>query len=58
MDSGTVNTKQEAGNEAADHSPNAHRQPPQGRSMKCRTLGRTGIEGGDVSLEDERPTGL
>jgi hypothetical protein len=28
------------------------------RSMKCRTLGRTGIEGGDVSLEDERPTGL
>jgi hypothetical protein len=26
--------------------------------MKYRTLGRTGIEGGDVSLDDERPTGL
>jgi hypothetical protein len=29
-----------------------------GRSMTYRTLGRTGIEGGDVSLDDERQTGL
>jgi predicted RNA binding protein YcfA (HicA-like mRNA interferase family) len=40
------------------HSPNAHRPPPRGRSMKYRMLGRTGIEGGDVALDDERPTGL
>jgi len=26
--------------------------------MKHRTLGRTGIEGGEVSLDDERQTGL
>jgi len=26
--------------------------------MKYRTLGRTGIEGGDVPLDDERPAGL
>jgi hypothetical protein len=42
----------------ADHSPNAHRPPPRGRSMKYRTLGRTGIEDGDMPLDDERPTGL
>ena len=41
-----------------DHSLNAHRPPPRGRSMKYRTLGRTGIEGGDVALDDERQTGL
>jgi hypothetical protein len=29
-----------------------------GRSMKHRTMGRTGIEGGEVSLEDERQTRL
>jgi hypothetical protein len=28
------------------------------RSMKYRTLGRTGIEDGDVPLDDERLTGL
>jgi hypothetical protein len=38
----------------ADHSPNA----AEGRSMKYRTLGRTGIEGGDVPLNDERQSGL
>ncbi|GAB2840902.1 hypothetical protein GCM10027176_50920 [Actinoallomurus bryophytorum] len=38
----------------ADHSPNAS----EGRSMKYRTLGRTGIEDGDVPLDDERRTGL
>jgi len=26
--------------------------------MKYRTLGRTGIEGGEVSLDNERQTGL
>jgi len=26
--------------------------------MKYRTLGRTGIEDGDVALDDERQTGL
>jgi hypothetical protein len=41
-----------------DHSPDAHRPHPRERSMKCRTLGRTGIEGGDVALDDERSTGL
>ncbi|MBE1484439.1 hypothetical protein [Plantactinospora soyae] len=29
-----------------------------GRSMKYRTLGRAGIEGGGLPLDDERPTGL
>ena len=29
----------------------------EGRSMKDRTLGRTGIEGGDMSLGNERPSG-
>jgi hypothetical protein len=38
----------------AEHSPT----PSKGRSMKYRTLGRAGIEGGDVPLDDERPTGL
>jgi hypothetical protein len=38
----------------ADHSPNASK----GRSMKYRTLGRTGIEDCDVALDDERQTGL
>jgi hypothetical protein len=42
----------------AERSPNAHRSPPRGRSMKYRTLGRTGIEDGDVPLADERQTGL
>jgi hypothetical protein len=42
----------------ADHSPNAHRPPPRGRRMTYRTLGRTGIEGGDVALDDERQSGL
>ena len=37
----------------ADQSPNAVK----GRSMKYRTLGRTGIEDGDVALDDERQTG-
>ena len=40
------------------HSSNAHRPPPRGRSMKYRTLGRTGIEDGDVPLDDERQSGL
>jgi hypothetical protein len=38
----------------ADHSP----APSKGRRMKYPTLGRTGIEGGDVPLDDERPAGL
>ena len=38
----------------ADHSPNASK----GRSMECRTLGRTGIEDGEVPLDDERQTRL
>ena len=38
----------------ADHPPNAS----EGRSMEYRTLGRTGIEDGDVPLDDERQTGL
>jgi hypothetical protein len=32
--------------------------PSKARSMKHRTLGRTGVEGGDVPLDDKRPTGL
>jgi hypothetical protein len=57
MDSGTVTTKQETDSEVrtlTERSPT----PSKGRSMKYRTLGRTGIEGGDVPLDDERPTGL
>jgi hypothetical protein len=58
MDSGAITTKQEAGNEGrrplAERSPTASK----GRSMKYRTLGRTGIGGGDVPLDDERPAGL
>jgi hypothetical protein len=42
----------------ADHSPNAHRPPPSGTSTKYCALGRTGIEDGDVALDDERQTGL
>jgi hypothetical protein len=38
----------------ADYSTNAST----GRSMDYRTLGRTGIEDGDVPLDDERQTGL
>jgi hypothetical protein len=38
----------------ADHSPNAST----GRSMGYRPLGRTGIEDGDVPLDDERQNGL
>jgi hypothetical protein len=38
----------------ADHSPNASRE----RSMEYRTLGWTGIEGGDVPPGDERQSGL
>jgi hypothetical protein len=53
-DSGTVTTMQEAGHEGADYSPIAS----EGRRMKYRTLDWTGIEGGDVSLGDERRTGL
>jgi hypothetical protein len=37
----------------ADHSPAASR----GSSMKCRTLGRTGTEDGDVALGGERQAG-
>jgi hypothetical protein len=37
----------------ADHSPNAS----EGRGMEHRTLGRTGIEDGEVPLDDERQTG-
>jgi hypothetical protein len=44
--------------QVAAHSVNAHRPPSKGRSMKYRTLGRTGIEGGDVPLDDERQSGL
>jgi hypothetical protein len=42
----------------ADHSPNARRPPPRGRSMKYRTPDRTGIEDGDVPFDDERQTGV
>lgn len=42
----------------ADHSPNARRSAPKGRNMKCCTLGRTGVEVGDVPLDDERENGL
>jgi hypothetical protein len=45
--------QQEAGDEVADHAPNAS----EGRSMKYRTLGRTAIAAGDVLLDDERRTG-
>jgi hypothetical protein len=38
----------------ADHSPNASKE----RSMEYRTLGCTGIGGGDVPLDDERQSGL
>ena len=38
----------------ADHSPYASK----GRSMESRTLGRTGIEDGEVPLDDERQTRL
>jgi len=38
----------------ADHSPNASKE----RSMEYRTLGCTGIEGGDVPRDDERQSGL
>jgi hypothetical protein len=51
MDSGTVTTKQEAGHEG--RRPHAS----QGRNMKYRTLGQTGIEGGDVPLGNERQSG-
>jgi hypothetical protein len=37
----------------ADHSPNASKE----RSMEYRTLGCTGIERGDVPLDDERQSG-
>jgi hypothetical protein len=54
-DSGAVTTKQEAGNEG--RRPLTDRLQGR-RSMKYRTLGRTGIEDGDVALDDERQTGL
>jgi hypothetical protein len=57
-DSGTVTTKQEAGNDG--RRPLTERlQGERGerRSMKYRTLGRTRIEGGEVSLDDERLSG-
>jgi hypothetical protein len=57
-DSGAITTSRRRVMKVADHSPNAHRPPPRGRSMKYRTLGRTGLEDGDVPLDDERPTGL
>jgi len=38
----------------AERSPNASK----GRSMEYRTLGRTGIEGGDAPLDDKRQSGL
>jgi hypothetical protein len=41
-----------------DHAPNAHRPPPRGTSMKDRTLGRTGVEVGELPLDDERENGL
>jgi hypothetical protein len=34
----------------ADHSPDASKE----RSMEYRTLGCTGIEGGDVSLDERQ----
>jgi hypothetical protein len=58
MDSGTVTTKQETGNEGRRTLTERSPTPSKRRSMKYRTLGRTGIEGGDVPLDDERPTGL
>jgi hypothetical protein len=50
-----ITTKQEAGNEGAERSPTASKG---GEAMKYRTLGRTGIDDGDVPLDDERQTGL
>jgi hypothetical protein len=38
----------------ADNSASASK----GRSMEYRTLGRTGIEDGEVPLDDERQNGL
>jgi hypothetical protein len=37
----------------ADHSPAASER----RSMKCRILGQTGVEGSDMSLGDGRASG-
>jgi hypothetical protein len=37
-----------------DHAPTVLKR----RSMTYRALGRAGNEGGDVALDDERPTGL
>ena len=37
----------------ADHSPYASK----GRSMEYRTLGRTGMEDGEVPVHDERQIG-
>ena len=46
--------KQEAGNEGRRPLTG----PLQGETHEYPTLGRTGIEGGDVPLDDERPAGL
>ena len=54
MDSGTVTTKQEAGN----HGRRPLTERIQGRSMEYRTLGRTAIEDGDAPLDGERQTRL
>jgi hypothetical protein len=53
-DSETITTKREAGNEGR----RTLNQCLQRGSMNYRTLGRTGIEDGDVALDDERQTGL
>ena len=52
MDSGTATSKV-AGNQIAGHTPNTSKE----RSMEYRTLGRTGIEDGDATLDDERQIG-
>jgi hypothetical protein len=57
-DSVTVTTTQEAGNEGRRPLTECSPTASEGRSMKYRTLGRTGIGDGDMPLDDERPTGL
>jgi hypothetical protein len=55
-DSVTVTTTQEAGNEG--RRPLTECSPTASKGEKYRTLGRIGIEDGDMPLDDERPTGL
>jgi hypothetical protein len=49
--------KQEAGNEGRRPLTERSPTPSRGGSMKYRTLGRTGIEDSELTLDDERQTG-